>query len=146
MDESIRYREPESRADNVLEAKQRIPLYNLRKTAEKQLSIKLPGINNAWSAPFNIQDIGTVHVRLDSADGLTAMLMRVTIILEDATVFIILRKENDDSWPYRLVNNTDVDMTFYQEVKDEDRYYSCCRRVSEKPHFLGPGHIQRRLH
>lgn len=113
----MRYREPESRADNVLEAKQRVPLYNLRKTAEKQLSVKLPGINNTWSAPFNIQDIGTVHVRLDSADGLTTMLMRVTIMLEDATIFIILSKENDDSWPYRLVNNTDEDMTFYQEVR-----------------------------
>lgn len=48
MDESIRYREPESRADHVLEPKQRVPLYNLRKNAEKQLSVKLPGINNAW--------------------------------------------------------------------------------------------------
>lgn len=69
------------------------------------------------SAPFNIQDIGTIHVRLDSADGSTAALMRVTTVLEDATVFIVLNKENDDAWPYMLVNQTDEDMTFYQEVR-----------------------------
>lgn len=70
------------------------------------------------SAPFNIQDIGTIHVRLDSADGSTAALMRVTTVLEDATVFIVLNKENDDAWPFMLVNQTDEDMTFYQEVRN----------------------------
>lgn len=43
--------------------------------------------------------------------------MRVTTVLEDATVFIVLNKENDDAWPYMLVNQTDEDMTFYQEVR-----------------------------
>ncbi|KAG2223432.1 hypothetical protein INT45_001738, partial [Circinella minor] len=115
MSDDVRYREPESRIDHELGSDQRIPLYNLRKNAEKQLSIKLPGINNTWSAPFNIQDIGIVHVRLESADGSTSVLMRVTTILEDATVFIVLSREAPDEWPYRIVNQTDEDMTFYQE-------------------------------
>ncbi|KAI9493351.1 hypothetical protein BDB00DRAFT_946102 [Zychaea mexicana] len=115
MGDDVRYREPESRVDHELGSNRRIPLYNLRKNAEKQLSIKLPGINNTWSAPFNIQDIGTVHVRLESADESTSVLMRVTTILENATVFIILNREASDAWPYRIVNQTDEDMTFYQE-------------------------------
>ena len=48
MSDDVRYREPESRVDHELGSNQRIPLYNLRKSAEKQLSIKLPGINNTW--------------------------------------------------------------------------------------------------
>ncbi|KAI8384441.1 uncharacterized protein BYT42DRAFT_612143 [Radiomyces spectabilis] len=115
MDVEIRFREPESRVDHSLAPKQRIPLYNLRRIADKQLSVKLPGISNTWSAPFNIQDIGKVHVRLDSADGSTAMLMSVTTILQDATIFILLNKESSDKWPYKLVNQTKEDMTFYQE-------------------------------
>lgn len=116
MDVSIRYREPESRVDQEVGPHARTPLYRIRKTAEKQLCIKLPGINNVWSAPFNIQDIGKVHVRLNNSAGATVMLMRVTTILEDATVFIVLDKEQDDGWPYLLVNRTNEDMTFYQEV------------------------------
>ncbi|KAI9253785.1 hypothetical protein BDA99DRAFT_443164 [Phascolomyces articulosus] len=115
MGDDVRYREPESRVDHELGSDQRIPLYNLRNNAEKQLSIKLPGITNTWSAPFNIQDIGTVHVRLESADGSTSVLMRVTTILENATVFIVLNREAPEAWPYRIVNQTDEDMTFYQE-------------------------------
>ncbi|KAI8143832.1 hypothetical protein BJV82DRAFT_668275 [Fennellomyces sp. T-0311] len=115
MGDDVRYREPESRVDHELGSNHRIPLYNLRKNTEKQLSIKLPGINNTWSAPFNIQDIGTVHVRLESADEFTSVLMRVTTILENATVFIVLSKEAPEAWPYRIVNQTDEDMTFYQE-------------------------------
>ncbi|KAI7863658.1 hypothetical protein BDF14DRAFT_1733660 [Spinellus fusiger] len=115
MDEDIRFREPESRVDNNLASKQRISLYNLRRNAEKQLSIKLPGINNIWSSPFNIQDIGKMHIRLERADGTTAMLMRVTTILQDATIFIFLSKEANNKWPYKLVNDTNDPMTFYQE-------------------------------
>lgn len=48
MDEAIRYREPESRHDQLLDPHQRTPLYQLRRNAEKQLTIKLPGINNTW--------------------------------------------------------------------------------------------------
>ena len=54
-------------------------------------------------------------MRLESADGSTSVLMRVTTILQDATVFIVLNREAPDEWPYRIVNQTDEDMTFYQE-------------------------------
>ncbi|KAG0173105.1 hypothetical protein DFQ30_008890 [Apophysomyces sp. BC1015] len=115
MDGSIRYREPGSRVDSELESKQRTPLYYLPRNTERQLSIKLPGINNMWSAPFNIEEIGVVHVRLNSADNVTNDLMRVTIVLQDATIFIIFTKEKSDRWPYLLVNETKEDITFYQE-------------------------------
>ncbi|KAI9031000.1 hypothetical protein CLU79DRAFT_842748 [Phycomyces nitens] len=146
MDEFIRYREPESRVDQDLEPNQRIPLYNLRRNAEKQLSIKLPGINNRWSAPFNIQDIGKMHVRLDSADGSTAMLMRVTTVLQDATIFIVLSKEDSKNWPFRIVNDTDETMTFYQEelsimrddFSDNRMHPQSARRYRLPPHQSVP--------
>ncbi|KAI9273340.1 hypothetical protein EDC94DRAFT_192131 [Helicostylum pulchrum] len=113
--ENIRYRVPETKNDYILESKQRIPLYNIRVQNEKQLTIKLEGISNVWSAPFNIQDIGDVHVRLANDYGGQDMLIRVTTILQDATIFIVLAKEEDDNWPYLLVNKTAEDMIFYQE-------------------------------
>ncbi|CEI90291.1 hypothetical protein RMCBS344292_04619 [Rhizopus microsporus] len=113
MNQNIRYRVPETKDEYTLEAGQRIPLYNIRVQNEKQLSIKLEGFSNAWSAPFNIQDIGDVHVRLSNDYGEPDALIRVSVLLQDATIFIVLTKEA--SWPYLLVNKTDEDMIFYQE-------------------------------
>ncbi|EIE88932.1 hypothetical protein RO3G_13643 [Rhizopus delemar RA 99-880] len=113
MDQNIRYRVPETKEDYVLEAKQRIPLYNIRVQNEKQLSIKLEGFSHAWSAPFNIQDMGDVHLRLSNDYGDPDMLIRVSILLQEATIFIVLTQDNH--WPYLLVNKTDEDMLFYQE-------------------------------
>ncbi|CEG78909.1 hypothetical protein RMATCC62417_13445 [Rhizopus microsporus] len=113
MNQNIRYRVPETKDEYTLEAGQRIPLYNIRVQNEKQLSIKLEGFSNAWSAPFNIQDIGDVHVRLSNDYGEPDALIRVSVLLQDATIFIVLTKE--ENWPYLLVNKTDEDMIFYQE-------------------------------
>lgn len=115
LDENIRYRVPETKNDYVLEGKQRIPLYNMRVQNEKQLTIKMEGFGNPWSAPFNIQDIGDVYVRLPNDYSNLDTLIRVSTILQDATIFIVLTKETDDNWPYLLVNKTNEDMTFYQE-------------------------------
>jgi vacuolar protein sorting-associated protein 13A/C len=111
----IKHREPGSRSDSLLEANSSSPLYFLRQTAEKQLSIKFPGVSNTWSSPFSIQDIGKVHVRLDAEDGSPPTLMKVSMILEDATIFIIF-KEEKGKWPYLIVNETSADVLFYQEV------------------------------
>ena len=87
-------------------------MVRLKATCALNYAANIPDIR---SAPFNIQDIGTVHVRLESADESTSVLMRVTTILQNATVFIVLSKEAPDAWPYQIVNQTDEDMTFYQE-------------------------------
>ena len=110
--DNIRYRFPETKHDYMLEAQQRIPLYNIRVQNEKQLTIKLEGVSNAWSAPFNIQDIGDVHVRLAN-DYDDDTLIRVSTVIQEATIFIVLTKETE--WPYELVNKTEEDMIFYQE-------------------------------
>ncbi|KAI8968414.1 hypothetical protein BDF20DRAFT_896210, partial [Mycotypha africana] len=127
LDENIRYRFPETKTDYGLDAKQRMPLYNIRIQNEKQLSIKLEGYSNSWSAPFNVQEIGDIHVRLptDYYDGHQHQdtLVRITTKIQEAIIFIILTKEADDNWPYLLVNHTDEDVIFYQEdpaaIKDD---------------------------
>ncbi|KAI8644804.1 hypothetical protein BD408DRAFT_104972 [Parasitella parasitica] len=115
IDENIHYRVPETKTDLILEANQRIPLYNIRIQNEKQLTIKLEGYSNSWSAPFNIQDIGDVHIRLTNDYGNRDTLVKVTTLIQDATIFIVLRNEAQDNWPYLLVNKTNEDMVFYQE-------------------------------
>ncbi|KAH8555467.1 hypothetical protein BGW37DRAFT_419803 [Umbelopsis sp. PMI_123] len=135
----IKYREPGSRADSLLASNSSLPLYFLRQNAEKQLSIKFPGVGNAWSSPFNIQDIGKVHVRLDTEDGSPPTLMKVSMILEEATIFVIF-KEEKGKWPYLLVNETSEDVLFYQEDPSmEDEYGENLQLRGLKKYYLKSG-------
>ncbi|KAI8072416.1 hypothetical protein BC940DRAFT_233832 [Gongronella butleri] len=138
----IRYRETESRADHEIPAHSRTPLYRLRRGDTKQLCIKLPGINHSWSAPFNIQDIGKVHVRLPDVHDTTVSLIRVTTILEDAMIFIILDDEQPDQWPYLLVNQTSEDIAISQEnpvaVATDDSGYTFYSKPKESKQYILP--------
>jgi len=69
---------------------------------------------SARKAPFNIDELGRVHVKLGKSDEETD-LVRTEILLEDATVFVILNKE-EGKWPFRIENYSDVNVTFYQQV------------------------------
>ena len=69
------------------------------------------------SAPVNINDIGRIHLKLAKADR-EIHLLRIEILLEQATVFLILNRE-EGKWPYRIDNHSNVDVVFYQQVSDK---------------------------
>ncbi|KAI9287283.1 vacuolar protein sorting-associated protein vps13 [Umbelopsis sp. AD052] len=135
----IKYREPGSRADSLLTSNSSLPLYFVRQNAEKQLSIKFPGVGHAWSSPFSIQDIGKVHVRLDTEDGSPPTLIKASMIMEDATIFVIF-KEEKGKWPYLLVNETAEDVLFYQEDPSmQDEYGNNLQPRGLKKYYLKSG-------
>ena len=120
--ESIQVREPGSSDIMALETGQLLPLKFLRQSGEKQVCLCFQGVNNQWSSPFNISNVGTVHVKL-AKQGQRQKLIRVEIILEDATLFLHLSIENKH-WPYSMRNESDVEFMFYQKnpnvEEDED--------------------------
>ncbi|EPQ26496.1 uncharacterized protein PFL1_05818 [Pseudozyma flocculosa PF-1] len=90
----------------------RIPLHFLRIGATKQMTLAYPGLNNKWSAPFNIEDIGSVHLRM-SKSGQHQHLVRAEVLLEGPTIFITLSQEKGP-WPYMLRNESDYTVQFMQ--------------------------------
>jgi len=90
------------------------PLHFLSQSAGKQLCLCFPGVNNQWSSPFNISDIGNVHVKLAKA-GQTQKLIKVEILLENATIFLHLSIETKN-WPFSIRNESDIEFIFYQAV------------------------------
>jgi vacuolar protein sorting-associated protein 13A/C len=115
---AIRYGTPGSNGGVALESGKQIPLYDLPTQKELQLALC---IFKDWSAPFNIQDIGTTFIRVGQ-DADKESLLRVQIVLQDATIFIIVKEEME--WPYLLVNNTENDMMFYQKSSVQTKRYS----------------------
>ncbi|RDW68381.1 hypothetical protein BP5796_09038 [Coleophoma crateriformis] len=123
--EEINLREPGS-ADLInLKPNSLQPLHFLQKSAVKQLSLCFPGVENRWSSPFNISDIGTTHVKLTKA-GQRQKLIRIEILLEGATIFLHISHETKQ-WPYAMRNESDTEFMFWQvnpnidDENEEDR-------------------------
>ncbi|KAJ5640466.1 hypothetical protein N7528_000091 [Penicillium herquei] len=113
LTEDLLVREPGS--SNVLQIKsgELVPLHFLRQVQEKQLCLCFPGVNNQWSSPFNIADVGTVHIKLSKAANQRQKLIKVDVILEGATLFLHLNFESRN-WPFSMRNESDVEFIFFQ--------------------------------
>ena len=101
-----------------LKAGELLPIRYLRQGRNKQLCLCFKGIKNQWSAPFTINDIGRVHVKLSKA-GERQRLLRVEILVEQATIFLHMSLENNH-WPFSFRNESDVEFLLYQANPFED--------------------------
>ena len=112
LKEEINIREPGS--SNIISMKNGdlLPLHFLKQTSQRQLCLCFPGVDNQWSSPFNISNVGTVHVKLAKA-GQRQKLIRVEVIMEAATIFLHLSVETKH-WPYSMRNESDMEFMFYQ--------------------------------
>ncbi|KAL5336775.1 hypothetical protein BJX70DRAFT_400270 [Aspergillus crustosus] len=124
LDEDILVREPGSSSVTEIKGSDLVPLHFLRQTGDKQLCLCFPGVNNQWSSPFKIADIGTVHVKL-ARQNQRQRLIKIDVVMEAATLFVHLSLENRN-WPFSMRNESDVDFMFYQanpnlEDDEEDR-------------------------
>lgn len=125
MAEEIDVREPGS--SNVIKLKpgDLLPLHFMRHTSEPQLCLCFPGVNNQWSSPFNIANVGMTHVKL-AKQGQRQKLIRVEIIMEDATIFLHISIETKH-WPFSMRNESDTEFLFFQsnpnlaEDEEDDR-------------------------
>ena len=125
MNEDINIREPGSSELFTLKSKELQPLHFLQKTTVKQLSLCFPGVNNQWSSPFNISDLGTTHVKLAKASQ-RQKLIRIEVLMENATIFLHLSLETKN-WPFSMRNESDTEFMFFQsnpnidDENEEDR-------------------------
>lgn len=112
LNEEINIREPGS--SNVMKIKHGdlLPLHFMKPTREKQLCLCFSGVNNQWSSPFSISNIGTTHVKLAKA-GERQKLIRIETIMEAATIFLHLSIETKH-WPFSMRNESDIEFMFYQ--------------------------------
>jgi vacuolar protein sorting-associated protein 13A/C len=112
MSEEIDVREPGSSTVMKLKADELVPVHFVRQTAESQLCLCFPGVNNRWSSPFNIANVGMTHVKL-AKQGQRQKLIRVEIIMEDATIFLHISLETKH-WPFSIRNESDTEFLFFQ--------------------------------
>jgi vacuolar protein sorting-associated protein 13A/C len=112
--EDLLVREPGSSNVITMKAGDLVPLHFLRQVPEKQLCLCFPGVNNQWSSPFNIADVGTIHVKLTKANQ-RQRLIKVEIVMEAATLFLHFSMETKH-WPFSMRNESDTEFMFFQSV------------------------------
>ena len=112
LNEEISVREPGSSKAMTINNGDLLPLQFMKPAREKQLSLCFPGVNNRWSSPFNISNVGTTHVKL-AKDGKRQTLIRVEIIMEAAILFLHFSIETKH-WPFSMRNESDIEFMFYQ--------------------------------
>ncbi|OAG41339.1 hypothetical protein AYO21_04502 [Fonsecaea monophora] len=123
--EDIELREPGSSEVWKMKNNDLLPMYFMRQSPEKQLCLCFPGVNNQWSSPFNMANVGMTHVKL-AKHGQRQRLVRVEIILEDATLFLHFSIETKH-WPFSMRNESDTEFLFFQanpnlgEDEEEDK-------------------------
>ncbi|KAI8625069.1 vacuolar protein sorting-associated protein 13 [Xylariaceae sp. FL1651] len=116
--EQVNVREPRSSNIMTIQPGALQPLYWLQRSHAKQIALCYPGMDNQWSSPFNISDLGTTHVKIAKV-GQRQRLIRVEILMEDATIFLHLSLEKK-AWPFSMRNESDTEFTFYQANPNMD--------------------------
>ncbi|KAF2471810.1 vacuolar protein sorting-associated protein 13 [Lindgomyces ingoldianus] len=110
--EQLNIREPGSSEWMSLKTGDLLPLRWLKQGGTPQLSLCYPGVNNQWSSPFNISNVGSVHVKLSKA-GQRQKLIRIDVLMEHATIFIHISVETKH-WPFSFKNMSDQEFLYWQ--------------------------------
>jgi vacuolar protein sorting-associated protein 13A/C len=135
LGEEINMREPGSSDILSLKDGELLPLRFLRQAANHQLSLCYPGINNVWSSPFDIANVGSVHVKLAKAKQ-RQKLIRIDILMEAATLFLHISVETKH-WPFSMRNESNQEFLFWQANPNVDE--------DEEDHISGWKPIRYRL-
>ena len=113
MNIPFRFCEFGSEETNEIGAHQKTALFQTTRSRVRWLSLQLQGVESKWSSPFDIQEIGKTFVKVDKGDDTTPYLVRVNVHIKDSTIFVTFNE--DDEWPYLIVNKSSTDVHFRQE-------------------------------
>jgi vacuolar protein sorting-associated protein 13A/C len=94
-----------SNAKNDLKSQQTFPLYE----TSKYINYFCISVDDVVSCPFSIADLGQSFIKLK-----TDLLVKCTVSINEATLFVTFTKA--DEWPYRLVNDSNIQLELYQGV------------------------------
>ncbi|KAG1054811.1 hypothetical protein G6F43_003196 [Rhizopus delemar] len=110
---------------------QKTPFYQTSQSQVRWICLRFQEPRSKWSSPFNIQDIGKMYVKIEREGR--QELVRVSVSIKDSTIFVALNE--DDEWPYRIINDSSVDIQFTQtDIKFEgNNLNSSQKKALSKP-------------
>jgi len=89
------------------------PFHYIRSDLPQQLQIKYKDRNDDWTTAFDVEQIGKVYLKAPRNEGKEEDLLRMEILLENGTMFMIVHKEKG-VWPFRIDNRSGSEVLVYQ--------------------------------
>jgi vacuolar protein sorting-associated protein 13A/C len=120
MNIKLKFREFGGEDITNIDSNQKMALYQTTKSSVRWLCLQVQELHDNWSAPFDIHEIGKTYVKVDKGDKTIPHLVRVSVHIKDSTIFVTFNQ--DEEWPYYIVNKSSVDVHFRQEPIDLGDY------------------------
>ncbi|CDK24504.1 unnamed protein product [Kuraishia capsulata CBS 1993] len=100
-----------------IEPGQYLPVYELPRVEDKQLRICFLGSKSEWSAPFPINDVGEVYLRVLKQGLRSHKLLRISTATSEAGLYININ-DASDHWPFSIRNFSDQEFLLFQSDPD----------------------------
>ncbi|KAJ3391183.1 hypothetical protein HDU84_006397 [Entophlyctis sp. JEL0112] len=129
MNEDLHCRQDIKQTPILVKSKTSMPIHQFNVKDPRQLCLRMAGLTDEWyfdhfhnvlivfarSSPFSIDQVGRTFVKLSRLGSQDEDLIRAEVILEHATLFVILSRE-EGRWPIRIDNKSDIAIQFFQMV------------------------------
>ncbi|CAL1290806.1 unnamed protein product [Larinioides sclopetarius] len=111
-----------------------LPFHWPRIDLDNLLSVRQPDIEDChWSGGFPIDNIKSFHINMRDGQGKSNFL-RVEIILQGATFFIVFTDADRLPPPFRIDNHSEVSITYYQTNVEQERLKTSIRAHTSVPY------------
>jgi vacuolar protein sorting-associated protein 13A/C len=132
LERDIYIKDPGSNEVLLVSADALRPLQFLYGSSKRQLLASFD--KEHWSSPFAIENVGRNHLRMFNSTGSVDLLLRINILLEDATLYLHI-EDSSKNWPYSIQNYTNHSLTVFQSnpYVDAAGYIDTSIKVDFKP-------------
>lgn len=119
-----------------------LPFHWPRIDLDNLLCVRQPDIKDChWSGGFAIDNIKSFHINMRDSQGKSNFL-RVEIILQSATFFIVFTDADRLPPPFRIGNYSEVSITYYQTNVEQERLKTSVRPHSSVPYAFDEPTLQ----
>lgn len=138
LGEDICFREPGTTKIFTVKNTAVQPIRFMRAGAEKQLVVGFAGQSDAWTSPFDIQEVGRTYVRIKGKDN-KEQLLKIDIQISKATLYIHVNAEQKNRWPYKVENLSNAPVRFFQMDPDAETEGQARTMIKSRKYDLSPG-------
>ena len=132
---AVRLAESQGGDPILIDAGDRVPLHWLHVASNKHATIAYHDAASEWTAPFSIDNIGFVYLRLIQHNE-PQQLVQVDVQVHGPTVFVRLMPSSG-AWPFLLRNETQHTVVFMQTASPTESQRST-RDTNPKRYVLKP--------
>lgn len=114
LDKDLLIKQIDDKFEYKIKSLSSLSLDRFKDTQEKLICFRLLNPDDEWTSSINIDSIGIYYLKLTKLNDNKEDLIKIDIVLKNATVYISLTKSS--IWPIRITNEYRNEIIIYQKV------------------------------